>query len=489
MDNKKFFTVKDGIGFMSQEEMSAGYGIADRLSKMHKAKPYTLKKICEVNYACKFGRAPSAVTDKMKTYARYTLKNPSHVYVICPEVNGTVESKINMWCNDPDRKFRITTIETAGIAPRVATYNPVEKVFAPIFKQVTDSNFDTWFRNEEDNKDVKPVKYFVKIKTVSGRTSQRLRRSLTFNAHYEEDCSEARAYAIKWGAPLGWSFSAPLERGIQFIDADYHTYRNRLSIFGAGDKVQDDIDKPDIKTSTKESLYMDWWKSKMSGADNSDAIWNAIQYSRKTHCNVEHNSDYVILNKGALYMEWWKCKMSGIGDADTIWSAIQCYKRTPQKYAEDDPHYITREELEANYAKLSPTRHTVGAFQTEFVRRAPESECEAFFEHYKELRENAGKSRMWVMGRKDPIVYDTEAYDKNGKLTFYTTEGYHFDECLDPDWAICPKCGNPYKTVDGGESGGICGYCKADLNIVAISPVEQFAVNNALYGDPASDEN
>lgn len=434
MADKKFFTVKDGMGFMSTEEMTAGYAIADNLSKMHKAKPYTLKKICEVNYACKFGRAPSAVTDKMKTYARYTLKNPMHVYIICPEVNGTVESKINMWCNDPERKFRITTIETAGIEPRVTTYTQPERVFAPKFTQIKDS---------EDDKDTKTVKYFVKIRTADGRKSKRMRKTVTYDAHYAEDISDARRCAIIWGKALGWSFSAPLERGIQFIDADYHTYRNRLSVFGAGKRVQDKIE----------------------------------------------DDTFEIPTLGSLYKDWWFCKLSGIGDADSIWNAIQCYKRTPEKEPEHDTYYITRDELEANHAKLSPTRHTVGAFQTEFVRRAPESECEEFFKYYKKLRANAGKHHMWVMGQKNPVFYETEARDENGKLTFYTTEGYRFDSCLEPDWSICPECGRPYKTIDVGESGGTCYYCKAELDITAISRLEQFAVNNALYGDSSSDNN
>lgn len=433
-NDKRFFTVKDGMGFMPTEEMSAGYAVADKLSKIHKAKPYTLKKICEINYACKFGKAPSAVTDKMKTYARYTLKNPMHVYIICPEVNSTVESKINMWCNDPERKFRITTIETAAIEPRVATYTPVERVFSPTFTQRKDS---------DEDKDTKHVKYFVKIRTADGRKSQRLRSAITYDAHYDEDISDARRCSIKWGTPMGWTFSAPLERGIQFIDADYHTYRNRLSVFGAGKRTQDKIDDPDFEIPTIESLNYDWWK----------------------------------------------CKMSGKGDPDTIANVIEYYKRGPQKEEEQDTRFITREELEANHAKLSPTRHTVGAFQAEFVRRAPESECEEFFKYYKKVRANAGRHHMWVMGQKDPIFYETEARDENGKLTFYTTEGYRFDECLDPDWAICPVCGDPYKTVDAGESDGMCGKCKTKLEIMSITRTEQYAVTNALYGDSSSDEN
>lgn len=490
MSDKRIFTVTDGMGRMSSDEMNDGYAVANRLSKcMHNAKAYSLKKICEVNYTCKFGRAPSAVTEGMKTYTRFTLKNPERVYIICPEVTGTIQSKIDMWCNDPERKFKITTIETAGVEPRVATYTPPEKVFAPTFTQVTDFKHETWLNKAEDKADVKPVKYFVKIKTADGRTSKRLRKSITYDAHYDEDISDARQCSITWGQAFGWTFSAPLTRGVQYIDADYHTYRNRLSVFGAGKRVQDKIDKPDIKISTKASLYKDWWYSKLAHADNSDAIWDAVQYSRRTLCDVEHDSDYVILSKGALYKAWWYSKLSGFGDPDSIWNAIQCYDRTPEKEPEHDTYYIARDELEANHAKLSPTRHTVGAFQTEFVKRAPESECEEFFKHYKKIRANAGRHHMWVMGQKDPIFYETEARDENGHLTFYTTEGYRFDSYLEPDWATCPKCGKPYKTIDAGESGGICGHCKAELDITAISRLEQYAVNNALYGDSSSDEN
>lgn len=484
MDNKRFYTVTDGMGRMSKDEMNAGYAVANRLSTIHKAKPYTLKKICAINYANKFGRVPSEVTDGMKTYARFTLKDPQHVYVICPEVNSTVESKINMWCTDPERKFKITTIETAGIEPKVSSYTPVEKVFAPKFIKSKD------IETGEELKDNDHVKYFVKIRTQDGRISHRLRKNVTVDAHYQEELSDARRCAIRWGQALGWTFSAPLERGIQFIDADYHTYRHRLSVFGAGERLQDQIEAPDIKTSTKESLYMDWWKSKMSNSDNSDAIWKAIQYSRKTLCPVEHNSNYVIMSKGALYMDWWKCKLSHTrtGDPDSIWFAIQCYDRTPQKEQEHDTHYISREDLEAHHAKLSPTRHTMGAFQTEFVRRAPESECEEFFKYYKKLRANANK-QMWSIDEENFIFYDTEVRNEKGHLTFYSTDGYHFNQCLEPDWAICPKCGTPYKTVDNGESGGICNFCKTELNITAITRTEQFAVNHALYGDSSEDEN
>jgi hypothetical protein len=444
MSDKRIFTVTDGMGRMSSDEINDGYAVANRLSKrMHNAKAYSLKKICEVNYTCKFGRAPSAVTEGMKTYTRFTLKNPERVYVICPEVNGTIQSKIDMWCNDPERKFKITTIETAGVEPRVATYTQPEKVFAPTFTQVTDFKHETWFNKTEDKADVKPVKYFVKIRTADGRKSKRLRKAITYDAHYDEDISDARQCSITWGQAFGWTFSAPLTRGIQFIDADYHTYRNRLSVFGAGARVQDKVNDPDFEIPTLGSLYRDWWY----------------------------------------------CKLSGIGDPDSIWNAIQCYKRTPEKEPEHDTYYITRDELEANHAKLSPTRHTVGAFQTEFVKRAPESECEEFFKHYKKIRANAGRHHMWVMGQKNPIFYETEARDENGHLTFYTTEGYRFDSYLEPDWAICPECGKPYKTIDAGESGGICGHCKAELDITAISRLEQYAVNNALYGDSSSDEN
>lgn len=433
MDNKRLYTVTDGMGFMSEEEMSSGYGIARRLSsKLYHAKDYSLKKICEHNYTCKFGRAPSEVTDKMKTYTRFTLKNPEHVFVICPEVNSTIESKINMWVSDFERDIKVTVIETASTTPRVSSYTPTKKVFAPVYIKAP-----TVHKTDEEKDDTRCIKYFVKIRTASGRVSQRLKRTVTYDSQYIEELSNARRCAIIWGQALGWSFSAPLERSIQFIDADFHTYRNRLSVFGAGKRTQDKIDDPDFKIPTVEELNYDWWK----------------------------------------------CKMSGKGAPDAIDSAIQCIRtRTPEKEPEYDSYFITRDELEANHAKLSPTRHTVGAFQTEFVTRAPESECEEFFKYYKKLRANAGKSQMWDADRKEYIFYKTEARDENGRLTFYSTDGYHFDSCLEPDWAICPECGKPYKTVDSGESGGICGYCKAKLDIMAISRTEQFAVNNLPVG-------
>lgn len=438
MDNKKLYTVTDGMGFMSEEELSKGYGIAKRLSsKLYHAKDYSLKKICEHNYTCKFGRAPSEVTDKMKTYTRFTLKNPEHVFVICPEVNSTVESKINMWVSDLERDIKVTVIETDGITPRVSSYTPTKKVFAPVYIKAP-----TVRKTDEEKDDTRRIKYFVKIRTASGRVSQHLKRTVTYDSQYIEVLSDARRCAIIWGQALGWSFSAPLERSIQFIDADYHTYRNRLSVFGAGKRTQDKIDDTSYEPTIGElpllaSLYDFWFES-----------------------------------------------LFGRGDIESCTHDLECYYRTPEKEPEYDSYFITRDELEANHAKLSPTRHTVGAFQTEFVTRAPESECEEFFKYYKKLRANAGKSQMWDPDRKEYIFYDTEVRDKNGRLTYYSTEGYHFESCLEPDWAICPECGKPYKTVDAGESGGICGYCKAKLDIKIQTPVY-----SAFYSDANSDEN
>ena len=171
----RVYAITDGIGYMPDDEMRIGYKRAIELA--NGIETVTLKYVCEKNYEALFHRQLQYVSDKMKSFNRFTLK-PQKVYVICSEFNDSVKSKADMWLEN-DRDIKVYVIETAHIEPQVSRHTREEKCYGV------------------------------------------------------NNMSKARRCALIWGNALGWSFSAPLVRDPKFIVPDTYTKRTNISVFGS----------------------------------------------------------------------------------------------------------------------------------------------------------------------------------------------------------------------------------------------------------------